>query len=123
MTLSTTLDVSPPDVLTQLPRTPASDVKKLGWRGLMKLVRRNGKTVITNHDEPEAVILSTEEYAEIMRLAQQSAAKTESALRALRQRFDLRLAALQAPDAGERLRAVMRAPARLEGKVKAGASH
>jgi prevent-host-death family protein len=113
----------PLDVFALLPRTPASDVKKLGWRGLMKTVKSNGKTVITNHNEPEAVILSTEEYAEIMQIVQQSTANTESALAALRQRFDRRLASLQAPDADERLRAIMRSPAKLDGKVKAGASY
>ncbi|GHU10463.1 hypothetical protein FACS1894185_2010 [Betaproteobacteria bacterium] len=121
--MSTSLAIHPFDVFAQLPHTPASDVKRLGWRGLMKTVRSNGKTVVTNHNEPEAVILSTEEYADLMQLAQQSSANTESALVALRQRFDERLAVLQAPDAGERLRAVMRAPAQLKGKVRAGASH
>ena len=121
--MRTTLAIRPFDVFAQLPHTPASDVKRLGWRGLMKTVRSNGKTVVTNHNAPEAVILSTEEYADLMQLVQQASANTESALAALRRRFDERLAALQTPDAGERLRAVMRAPVELQGKVKAGASH
>lgn len=111
------------DWLAQLPHTPASDVKKLGWRGLMKTIRSSGKIVVTNHNEPEAVILSAEEYADLMRSVQQTASQTEVALAALRQRFDQRLSALQPADAGDRLRDVMRAGARLEGKVKAGASH
>jgi prevent-host-death family protein len=118
-----TLDIKQADVFEQLSHTPASDVKKLGWRGLMKIVRSQGRTVVTNHNEPEAVILSTAEYAEIMQLVQQSASKTESTLTALRQRFDQRLAALQTPTADERLRAVMRGPATLDGKVRAGMSH
>jgi PHD/YefM family antitoxin component YafN of YafNO toxin-antitoxin module len=121
--MTTTLSISPRDVFAHLPHTTASDVKKLGWRGLMKTVRSNGKTVVTNHNEPEAVILSTEEYVEIMNIVHQSSANTESALAALRQRFDQRLAALQAPDAGERLRALMCGPATLDGKLKAGASY
>ena len=121
--MRTTLAIRPFDVFAQLPHTPASDVKRLGWRGLMKTVRSNGKTVVTNHNAPEAVILSTEAYADLMQLVQQASANTESALAALRRRFDERLAALQTPDAGERLRAVMRAPVELQGKVKAGASH
>ena len=94
-----------------------------GWRGLMKTIRSSGKIVVTNHNEPEAVILSAEEYADLMRSVQQTASQTEVALAALRQRFDQRLSALQPADAGDRLRDVMRAGARLEGKVKAGASH
>src|SRR4051812_33427344 len=95
------------DWLTQLPHTPASDVKKLGWRGLMKAVRSSGKIVVTNHNEPEAVILSAEEYADLMRSAQQTASQTEVALAALRQRFDQRLSVLQSADVGNRLRDVM----------------
>lgn len=121
--MAMTLGTDQLDALAPLPHTPASDVKKLGWRGLMKAIKSTGKLVVTNHNEPEAVILSVEEYAELMQLVQQSAVKTESALTVLRQRFDQRLAALQAPDAGDRLRAVMRAPVKLDGKVKAGDSH
>lgn len=117
------LKIDPLDALAQLPHTPASDVKKLGWRGVMKAIRSNGKMVVTNHNEPEAVILTAEEYAELMQIVQQTTTKTESALAMLRHSFDQRLAALQAPDAGDRLRSVMRGAAKLDGKVKAGASH
>ena len=111
------------DPIEDLPRTPASDVKKLGWRGVMKSVSRSCKVVVTNHNQPEAVILSIGEYATLMQALQAADAQNESALDQLRHRFDERLASLQAPDAGERLRAMMRGPARLEGRVKAGASY
>lgn len=111
------------DAIANLPRTPASDVKKLGWRGVMKAVGRQGKLVVTNHNEPEAVILSTEEYDAMMQVMQQVESRKESALDTLRHRFDERLASLQADDAGDRLRSVMRGPAELNGKVKVGASY
>lgn len=111
------------DAIEDLPRTPASDVKKLGWRGVMKVIGRKGKVVVTNHSEPEAVILSAEEYAAIMRALHEVESRNESALDALRHRFDERLASLQAADAGNRLRSLMRGPAKLGGKVKAGTSH
>ncbi len=111
------------DYLAQLPHAPASDVKKLGWRGLMKTIRISGKLVVTNHDEPEAVIMSAQEYTDLMQAARQTATQTHSALEGLRERFDQRLAALQSPDAGDKLRNVMRGGARLGGKVKAGTSH
>jgi prevent-host-death family protein len=107
--------------LDTLPRTPASDVKRLGWRGVMKTVSRAGRIVVTNHNEPEAVILSTDEYAAIVRALARSG--DEDALEALRHRFDERLAALQATDANERLRDLAGAPARLGGHVKAGTGH
>src|SRR5260370_32571445 len=80
--------------LAKLPRTPASDLKKLGWRGMMNALRSKGKLVVTNHDEPEAVIIPVAEYDAIMQLVEQSEAQTESALAALRRTLDPRLAAL-----------------------------
>lgn len=112
-----------PPGLDQLPRAPATDVKKLGWRGVMRTLDAKGRLLITHHNRPEAVILPVEDYQALMREVHQAEATAESALDALRRRFDERLAALQAADAGERLRAVMRGPARLRGKVKAGDSH
>lgn len=44
-------------------------------------------------------------------------------LEVLRCRFDERLAALRQPDAADRLRAIAKSPAKLHGKVKAGASY
>ncbi len=111
------------DAIENLPRMPASDVKKLGWRGVMKTIGRKGKVVITNHNQPEAVILSAGEYDAIMQALQAAASATEPAIEALRKRFDERLASLQAADAGDRLRALMQGPALLNDQVKAGASH
>lgn len=111
------------DAIADLPRTPASDVKKLGWRGVMKSIGQLGKVVVTNHNQPEAVILSTAEYDLILHALQAAAAKDGDALDQLRKRFDQRLASLQADDAGERLRALMREPTRLEGKARAGSGH
>ncbi|MEO8546356.1 MAG: type II toxin-antitoxin system prevent-host-death family antitoxin [Burkholderiaceae bacterium] len=109
--------------IDQLHHTPASDVKKLGWRGVMRSIGREGKVVVTNHNEPEAVILSAAEYDAIMKALQDAASRTEPALDMLRQRFDDRLVSLQTADAGDRLRALARSPARLGGKVRAGDSH
>lgn len=111
------------DAIEDLPRTTASEVKKLGWRGVMKAISRKGKVVITNHNEPEAVILSAEEYDSIMHALQEATSRAEPVLSALRQRFDERLSSLQAADAGDRLRGLMRGPTKLGGKVKAGASY
>ncbi|HXS72892.1 MAG TPA: type II toxin-antitoxin system prevent-host-death family antitoxin [Rhodanobacteraceae bacterium] len=105
--------------LDALPRTPASDLKKLGWRGVMKSVDREGKVVVTNHNEPEAVILSMNEYNAIALALEKAESKKASALDVLRQRFDERLASLQSANAGDRLRAAMRSRAKLGGKLKA----
>jgi PHD/YefM family antitoxin component YafN of YafNO toxin-antitoxin module len=89
----------------------------------MRTLREEGTVLITNHDQPEAVILSADEYASLLDRAQQAESRVESDLALLRRQFDERLAALRKPDAGPRLRAIMRSPARLRGKVKAGKSY
>ena len=106
--------------LAELPRTRASDLKKAGWRGMMLTLRSKGKLVVTNHDEPEAVIISAEEYGAIMKIVHEAEAKTESALDKLRQGFDARLSALQGRSASTRLHSTIRSRAKLGGKVKAG---
>lgn len=108
--------------LEKLPRAPASDLKKLGWRGMMNTVRSKGKLLVTNHDEPEAVIIPVAEYDALMQLVEESEARMESVLQDLRQSFDKRLAVLQDRTALTRLRSTMSRRAKLGGKVKAGAS-
>ena len=109
--------------LAKLPRTPASDLKKLGWRGMMNALRSKGKLVVTNHDEPEAVIIPVAEYDAIMQVVEQSEAQTESALANLRRRFDERLSVLQGQSAATRLRSTIHGRAKLGGKVKAGSGY
>ena len=109
--------------LAKLPRTPASDLKKLGWRGMMNTLRSKGKLLVTNHDEPEAVIIPVEEYHLLMQIVEQSEAQAESALAGLRKSFDERLAVLQDRSAAGRLRSAIRGRAKLDGKVKAGSGY
>ena len=109
--------------LAKLPRTPASDLKKLGWRGVMNALRSKGKLLVTNHDEPEAVIISVAEYDALMLLVEQAEAQTESALAGLRQSFDERLSVLQGRSAATRLQSTIRGRTKLGGKVKAGSGY
>ena len=107
--------------LSALTRMPASDVKRHGWRGVVRALRSESVLLITNHSQPEAVVLDAETYADLLERAGQAEARVESELDALRHRFDERLATLRTSVAGDRLRAVMDGPTRLRGKVKAGA--
>jgi prevent-host-death family protein len=109
--------------LAKLPRTPASDVKKLGWRGIMNALRSNGTLVVTNHDEPEAVIIPVAEYDALVQFVEQSEAQTETVLADLRRTFDERLSVLQGRSAATRLQSTMRGRAKLGGKVKAGSGY
>ena len=109
--------------LAKLPRTPASDLKRLGWRGMMNALRSKGKLLVTHHDEPEAVIIAVAEYDALMQLVEQSKAQTESALAGLRRSFDERLSVLQGRSATTRLQSTLRGHAKLGGKVKAGSGY
>lgn len=109
--------------LAKLPRTPASDLKKLGWRGMMNTLRSKGKLLVTNHDEPEAVIIPVAEYDALMQIVEQSEAQAESALAGLRKSFDERLAVLQDRSTAARLQSTIRGRAKLSGKVKAGSGY
>jgi PHD/YefM family antitoxin component YafN of YafNO toxin-antitoxin module len=109
--------------LLELSRARASDVKRLGWRGMMTALRRQGTLLVTNHDEPEAVIIPAADYAAFRQIVEQSAAQTEAALAGLRRSFDDRLAVLQGRSAATRLRKNIRGGARLDGKVKAGSTY
>jgi PHD/YefM family antitoxin component YafN of YafNO toxin-antitoxin module len=109
--------------LAKLPRTPASDLKRVGWRGMMNALRSKGKLLVTNHDQPEAVIIPVEEYDALMQIVERSEAQTESALAALRNSFDERLSVLQDRSAANRLQSTIRGRAKLGGKVKAGSGY
>ena len=100
---------------------PASDVKKRGWRGVMRTLASQGPVLVTNHAEPQAVIMTAQEYARLLAIVRETESKAESELETLRRRFDERLAALHGPDADDRLRAIAKSPATLRGEVKAGA--
>jgi prevent-host-death family protein len=110
------------ETLENLPHTPASDVKKRGWRGIMETVRRTGAVAVTNHDRPEAVILPIDEYGRLLKFAQDADAGNRAKLEALRRKYDEKLAVLNAPDAGEKLDSIFDKPIDLGGRVIAGAS-
>ena len=108
------------DLLTSLERKPASDVKREGWRGIMRTVDHVGRVLVTNHDRPEAVILSLREYRQLAETADRARRDDEARLERLSRAFDAELAGLRRPDAGDRLRAAFDAPLELNGEVIAG---
>ena len=110
----------PRDPVDELASIPASQVKRRGWRGVMRTLGTEGVVLVTNHGEPEAVILPPDAYASLLERIEQAEPRIEDDLEALRRRFDERLAALLEAGSGARLRAVMGEGARLGGKVKAG---
>lgn len=91
--------------------------------GVMNTLRSKGKLLVTNHDEPEAVIIPVAEYDALMQIVAKSEAQTESALDELRRSFDERLSILQDRSAADRLQSAIRGGAKLGGKVKAGSGY
>ena len=110
-------------LLAQMQRKPASDVKREGWRGIMRAVDAVGKVLVTNHDEPEAVILSMREYRQLTLLAEQVQRDNANKLEQLTHAFDAELAVLKQSDAGDQLRGAFGAPLALRGEVIAGRSY
>ncbi len=106
--------------LQGLPTVAASDVKKRGWKGIMRLLGAQGPVVVTNHDRPDAVIVSTAEYGRLRSVALQQSRRLDTAEEVLRAQWQRRLAWLNEPDAGECLRSVAGGPLTLNGEVKAG---
>lgn len=109
--------------LDHLARKPASDVKREGWRGIMKTVETAGRVLVTNHDEPEAVIMSLPEYRQLTELAERAERENASRLDQLSRAFDAELAALSRPDAGDRLREAFGAALVPHEEVIAGRSY
>lgn len=97
----------------------ASEVKNQ-WKQMKRSVHDLGPVVVTNHSDPELVIMSPQDYVRIMERLSEVEDDRQAKLATLQRRFDERLASLQTPDAGDRLRSIMDAPAHLEGKIKAG---
>lgn len=110
--------------LVGLPATAASSVKKDGWRGIVRtLTAGEGRLLITNHNEPEAVILTVAEYTRMVDELQTALQFAPDPVDELRQRFDRRLAVLKEDTAADRLRDIMRNPSKLGGQVKAGSTY
>jgi PHD/YefM family antitoxin component YafN of YafNO toxin-antitoxin module len=106
-----------------LPHKPSSLLKKEGWRGLMREVSQYGGLVVTNYNQPEAVVLSFERYEALSRLAQGEEMRRVQQLNELRARFDKRLAVIKTPEGRQALDAFMEDPVVLDGQVRAGVDY
>lgn len=105
---------------SNLHRVPASQVKQDGWKGLMKFVSKAGAVIVTNHNEPQAVVVGFDEFEAMRDAALRADLRDELTLETLRLKFDERLAGLQQEGASDRLRNLVHKPVKLKGRVKAG---
>lgn len=108
------------NVLDRLEQLPVSEVKKRGWKAVMRLVSDKGAVVVTNHDQPEAVIVPTAEYARLREVARERAGRLDTAEDALRQEWQQRLAVLTQPATRTAVDTLLQGPITLGGTAKAG---
>ncbi len=120
--MATAIQPASEELFARLQRKPISDVKREGWRGVMNAVEATGKLLMTNHERPEAVILSLREYSLLTELAERVQRDDQSKLDQLTRAFDEELAVLKQPDASDRLRQAFSVPLDLHGEVISGQS-
>ncbi len=89
----------------------------------MREVSQGGVLVVTNHNQPEAVVLSVDSYQALERMAQREKAREAQQLADLSARFDQRLASLNTPQARQALNSFMDEPIVLGGQLRAGAAY
>ena len=116
------ISINESQAIYALQSTPATSIKG-SWRDVVKSVQKSGRLVVTNHKEPEVVILSLEAYTTLTRAAGEGEIARQTALDALSKRFDEQLASFEDSNAADRLHNMMTNPAKLAGKLKAGASY
>ena len=107
--------------LDQLPRQTASNVKNK-WREVVRQVREAGSVAVTTHSAVDMVLVDAATYEQLTASAAALKAREQSMLEQLAADFDQRLAALQRPDAGDKVAAVFGSAGKLAGRPKAGAA-
>jgi prevent-host-death family protein len=95
--------------LVEAPTFSASEAKNAFGR-ILDAVARSGLVTITRHDEPKAVLLSMDEYRDLV-------ASRASALDTLAGEFDAMLMRMQAEGARRALQAGFEAPAERLGEA------
>lgn len=78
--------------------THSSTDVKTGWKKVMKDVKENGPVVILNHKDPEAVILTPEEYGKMKAVVDRAEQRNSNTLEELSRRFNQKLAILNSAD-------------------------
>lgn len=97
---------------------PATTIRR-DWSTAKDRLRAAGVLALTTHDRVEAVLLDPSAYEALVARAE---AADKALLDGLTQQFDARLAALNAPDAADRLRQAFANKGRFEGAPLTGES-
>ena len=100
--------------------TATASEMNAGWKNVMTRVQRTGAVLVKNHNRPEAVILSVNEYDELIAASAERKLSDDAALATLRKQFDERLSVLHSKGTSDKLRQLATRPVKLRGKVKTG---
>jgi prevent-host-death family protein len=109
-------------LVEDLPRQAASQAKNK-WAELTRLVRQRGTVAITNHSEVEMVVIDVAAYEKLTSEIQALKAHEQNVLDELAQRFEERLADLQAPESREKVAALLQRKGGLTRRPKAGETY
>lgn len=106
--------------LAEFETVTSTDIKKSGWKRVVTRLKSapGGAMAVTNHREPEVILMTYEQYQSLLSQAGKGGSRNEDVLDSLRQDFDRRMAALQSSDFGERAMSVMDQPIRTKGKYR-----
>lgn len=85
-----------------LPRRNSTDLRR-DWKGVINGVKKSGCTVIYNHNDPEVVIISTDEYKSMLDKIAGLKKNDATILADLSRRFDERLSSLQSASAADKV--------------------
>jgi hypothetical protein len=107
--------------LDELPRQNASQVKNK-WGEVVRLVQELGSVAVTNHSAVEMVLVRAATYRQLVQEISALNAREQVVLDELASRFNSHLAALQQPNAAQKVQALFAAKGKLTQRPRAGAS-
>jgi hypothetical protein len=107
--------------LDELPRQNASQVKNK-WGEVVRLVQELGTVAVTNHSAVEMVLVRAATYRQLVQEILALNAREQVVLDELASRFNSHLAALQQPDASQKVQALLAVKGKLTKRPRAGAS-
>lgn len=108
------------EISTDLPSKTSSDLKRIGWRGLLREVALVGQVAVTNHRTPEAVVIDAKVYDQLVNELVVLRRATQPSLTDLEERFAARIAQMRKPEVDASLRELFTSPVDLEGTVRVG---
>jgi prevent-host-death family protein len=110
---------APLRALEDLPSQRSSEVKNK-WGNVVRQVQSQGSLAITNHSNVQMVLLTAETYQSLVDLVDRLQAREQSGIDELSEEFKTRLAALQDPQARQRVGKLLAAKGKARKSPVAG---